>query len=225
MAAKDQRVLAVRPLLGAMLSALAVGIVVAVGICLSLGGTGRGTVPRCLDTDNWTLYHQSETSHAVFDSYSFSSDGEQFLTGGLDGKVRLYHTATGNVETSWDTPQEVIRWATFSPDQSRILTLSSYQHQPSLVLWDARQHTLLADSSESGIDVMAVSWSPDGRLLISVDGTSSVIQVWNADSLKTVAKLEGHTDVVRKAEFSPSGKYIASVRKKGSGLVSTGNES
>ena len=193
---------------------LLVGIViVGVGIWLPFSRTGGGNVRTCLQTDNWTLYHQSEKTREVFGSYSFSSDGHRFVSGGLDGKVRVYRTATGAVEASWDTSQKTVRRAMFSADQSQIVTQGS---QPSLALWDAKTHKLLADSSANDASVVTVDWSPDGKSLVTVDGARSVVQVWKAGSLKPVAKLEGHTDVVVDAQYSPDGKRIASISYDGS---------
>lgn len=203
---------ALRPSTRPSVSAWSIGVLLAVETSCTLFCAGCGDPPTCLETGNWTLCRQYDKIRDVFLGYSFSSDGHYFVSAGLDGKIRLYRTATGEIEASWDTLQKTVSRAEFSPDQTRLLTLGS---QPSLALWDAKTHKSIGDSSANDASVSTISWSPDSTSLVTVDGASAVIRVWDAGSLKTKAKLEGHTDFVVDAQFSPNGTYIASISYDG----------
>jgi WD40 repeat protein len=189
-----------------LLSAGIMGAVLAAGTCWLAGGCGDASI--CLDTDKWVLFREYDSAEEIFFGYSFSSDGRHFVSAGRDGKIRLYGVATGEIEASWDTLQETLRRAAFSPNRSRVLTQGSH---PSLALWDAKSHRLLADSTASDVSVLQISWSPDGKALATVDDARSAIHIWDADSLEIRAELHGHTDFVVNAEFSPDGQYLASI--------------
>src|SRR5262249_46174202 len=57
--------------------------------------------------------------------------------------------------------------------------------------------------------VMAVAWSPDGKLVASGSEDGS-IQVWDAATGARVVSYMGHHDAVSAVAWSPDGKYIAS---------------
>ena len=65
------------------------------------------------------------------------------------------------------------------------------------------------EKMEHNAIVNSVSFSPDGRYLVSASYDKS-IRVWDLSSKRCVHILEGHTGNVCSARFSPDGKYIIS---------------
>lgn len=63
-------------------------------------------------------------------------------------------------------------------------------------------------SAEHHAGVMAVDFSPDGRLLASASADHSVI-LWSPQALNAVRRLEGHEDRVEAVAFSPDGELLA----------------
>jgi WD40 repeat protein len=57
--------------------------------------------------------------------------------------------------------------------------------------------------------VIGLSLSRDGRTLVTA-GTDGVIRVWDVTSGRVRRTLNGHTNAIYKAEFSPDGRLIAS---------------
>src|SRR5260370_1316558 len=68
--------------------------------------------------------------------------------------------------------------------------------------------------------VYAVTFSPDGRTLVSVGGEGDIkeggrknklgeAKLWDVATGKELASLEGHTGPVSSAAFSPDGKQLA----------------
>ncbi len=57
--------------------------------------------------------------------------------------------------------------------------------------------------------VFSVVFSPDGKYLAS-GSRDTTVKLWNVESQKEVATLQGHSRSVRSVAFSPDGKYLAS---------------
>ncbi len=63
--------------------------------------------------------------------------------------------------------------------------------------------------------VRDISFSPDGRSLLSLSGDDST-EIWDADCWEETASLkEGEESVIGKACFSPDGRYIATASLNG----------
>jgi hypothetical protein len=74
--------------------------------------------------------------------------------------------------------------------------------------------------------VLALAYSPDGRLLAS-GSTDGAVKIWDVASGREQVVLRGHTEPVLAVVFSADGKTLASISKDGSASlwdVATGNE-
>lgn len=115
---------------------------------------------------------------------------------------RALHSGVARIRL--DHP-EVVRWAVFSPDGTRIATAS----------WDRVARIWNADGAGEPIvlrghkEILAsVAFSPDGTRIVtaSVDGTA---RIWNADGSGVVAIIRDPEHVIWSAEYSPDGTRIA----------------
>jgi WD40 repeat protein len=94
----------------------------------------------------------------------------------------------------------VVRFATFSPDGSRIAAVSGNR----VIVWDSASGKEILDV---GSDVNCVAFSPDGtRIVAALDDKNAV--VLDAAVGKVTVVLRGHEDHVLSATFSPDGSRI-----------------
>jgi WD40 repeat protein len=83
-------------------------------------------------------------------------------------------------------------------------------------VWNAVTGQLLVKLEGHSTYIWSAAFSPDGQRIVTASGSVSyrevlkdnTARVWNAATGQQLAKLEGHTAVVRQARFSPDGQCI-----------------
>ena len=105
----------------------------------------------------------------------------------------------------------------FAPDSARIATAhgplrhGAVDPDESVVrIWDVATGVALGVLAGHSQRVADVSFSPDGRSLVSASDDGSA-RIWDAESAAQTASLEESGDAVSKALFHPGGKHIAIV--------------
>ena len=85
--------------------------------------------------------------------------------------------------------------------------LASTHRGGAVELWDLTTRTKKTLGQHFG-DACAVTFSPDGKLLVST-GQDALARVWTVEDGKLWKTLEGHKSVIPHAAFSPDGKRLA----------------
>jgi WD40 repeat protein len=105
-----------------------------------------------------------------------------------------------------------------SPDGARAL---AGFHDGTIAIWQAASGTLAGrwsvppggtltgDQSGYRDSALAVTWSPDGKGVLS-GSRSGMVQLWDAGSGKLVRSFEGHKDIVTCVVFTADGRYAIS---------------
>jgi WD40 repeat protein len=149
-------------------------------------------------------------------SISFSSDGRTLAAASDDGLVRLWNVDTGELIATLRGHPDVAECVAFSP-RGRLLVSGGKKGE--LIFWDSSSHAELARlSADESKLIWAVAFSPDGRLLAVAEKhptdwdtrRTHAIKVWDVESRRLAARLDGHTDDVRALAFSPDGKTLVS---------------
>jgi WD40 repeat protein len=173
---------------------------------------------RKRDPRGWEWYYQDRLcqlelrtlkGHAgkVF-SVAFSPDGSRLASGSNDGTIKIWDTASGQVQRTLKGHSREVWRVAFSPDGSR---LASGSDDGTIQVWDTAsgqvQRTLTAHSDK----IWRVAFSPDGSRLASgsADGT---IKVWDVDRGQEMPKLRvntGQAGEVWSVAFSPDGSRLA----------------
>lgn len=127
----------------------------------------------------------------------FSPDGQQLVTAG-------HSSAQGWVDNNKD--------------------ISSPDHEDSLILWDLASGKAIRkfgsrESSDHGTRIAnGVTFSPDGRYLITAERTGTVL-IYEVATGKRLANVQGHTGRVKAVAMSGDGKRLLSASMDLTGLV------
>ena len=168
------------------------------------GGSGRSVNLWDLQNDTvTTLGHHTD----VVNSIAFSPDGQMLISGGDDYAFKLWdvprkrHIAT--LDHINNRSRSQVKAVDFSPNRQLLATAGF-----DVKLWDIptrrELHTL-----EHGRWVLAVAFSPDGRMLATGD-ESGYVNIWDVQTQQIIVQLDGDLTAVYTLMFSPDGKILAS---------------
>ncbi|MFP4004805.1 MAG: WD40 repeat domain-containing protein, partial [Alphaproteobacteria bacterium] len=148
--------------------------------------------------------------------------GGRLVTTGANGQARIWDPESCKPFRTLAGPQPPGRpanyglWgvqAQFSPDRTRLLTLSASRLAR---LWDVRSGMLLETYAGHRHLVLTANFSPEGGRLFtaSVDGTA---RIWDTEPVNSLNVLKGHGAAeVDQLEFDPSGNHLLTAAKDGS---------
>ncbi|GIK64644.1 MAG: hypothetical protein BroJett018_24380 [Chloroflexota bacterium] len=145
--------------------------------------------------------HEGQVYDAVF-----SPDGKTIATGGADGVIILWDTATGELDQRLEGHTATVTSLDFSSDGRWLLSGSIDR---SVRLWDVATGILISRFLGDVEGVWCVALSPDMQTAVS--GTSDdEITVWDVNTGKALRQLEGHTASVYSLAFNHDGTRLLS---------------
>jgi WD40 repeat protein len=177
---------------------------------LATGGTDHAA--RIWDAVTATKM-QTFNGHADrVSSVAFAPDGHRIATASLDHTVKVWDASSSDeVLTFRDHPDQV-NCVTFSSDGR---WLASAGRDGTALVWDALSGKL-TQSFPCHTEIWTVAFSPDGHTLAcGGTGPAGTITLWNTETSRPGASLNGHQGSVNAVVFAPGGKYLASAGQDG----------
>src|SRR5262249_26057819 len=154
-------------------------------------------------------------------------------TGGEDGVVKLWETATGRELFSQQVSKNRIEAGAFSPDGRTLAAAgraTGGRGPAGLRLWgalagggDGRTQWGLAERAVlrgHGGAVQALAFAPDGKILATAGGVAGVsgeVMLWDAVAGQPLAALYGHKEPVEELAFGPEGRALLTVSSREAG--------
>lgn len=139
---------------------------------------------------------------------AYSPDGASLVSGGYK-QINVWDEKTAKLVRRAGQLEGNVRALAFRPKTHVVATATGVPGRSgaiALVDLDSGETTPIAQSKD---EMLAVAWSPDGRLL-AFGGTDAKVQIWDAVAQKLVDTAMAHTAWVNGLSFSPDGKLLAS---------------
>jgi WD40 repeat protein len=176
---------------------------------------------RIFDAETGKLITTLEGHQGSVQTVVFAPGGKVVATGGLDYEIRLWDAANGALNAKVPLPSGATAIA-LARDGLIAAARSSW-----ILLHDPVSGLSLG-KLETGGDLRSISWSADGKTLLSVDASGKLV-LWTIKLRTAGARLRGEVRApVKSVALSPDGKTLVScehlektvkVRDAGSGEV------
>jgi WD40 repeat protein len=147
---------------------------------------------------------RSPVQKADVNSVAFSPNGQQVLTGGMDGSAKLWDAISGQELRSFEGHDDWVRSVAFSPNGQQVLTGGM---DGSAKLWDAASGQELRSFKGHGRSVFSVAFSPNGQQVLTGSSDGSA-KLWDAASGQELRSFTGNGGWVFSVAFSPNGKQV-----------------
>ena len=137
-------------------------------------------------------------------SVCFSLDGQRILTS--SGKTaKIWNATNGKLLVDFKGHTSTVNSATFSPDETRIVTAS---YDNTAKIWNADNGNLIVDLPGHKHGVTFASFFDAGKKVLTYSEYDYTAKIWDAVTGKLIFDLKGHTDNINSATISADEKRV-----------------
>jgi WD40 repeat protein len=166
---------------------------------------------------------------SIVKAIAYSPDGKYLAVGGSDKNIYIFDAATRALWKTLKGHNEPVCSIAFSPDGRTLVSSSRYE---SVKVWDWQEGRTLRDLEwqEERFEVTRVSFSTDGKALLTMGDEEKAFKLWDARSFKLIRNFktaEGYSSTsgmltmssssvpVLTAQFIEGGRRILSTHRDG----------
>jgi WD40 repeat protein len=146
---------------------------------------------------------------------AFSPDGNMLASVGMDNKVLITETTHGDLITEFELADFTYSIA-FSNDNQRVYVASN---DGKVTTWDIERGQMVEDRILAFPTVRQVVYSPNGRFIAAVADDDSLGHVFNAQTHKQIAVLNGHEGRIFSIAYRSDSRLIATAGIGGDVLI------
>jgi WD40 repeat protein len=172
-----------------------------------------GGLLQVWDWRSGELVHELDHGSSRINQVACSPDGDTIAAASEGGTAGIWSTASWKLVTRLEHSRPV-EGVAFSPDGALLVTACD---DSKARVWRAGGVEPIDELDGEGLALTA-QFSPDGQLIVVGYSTGSA-SVWSAVTYDRLAVLEGHTDWIRYAVFSPDSSQILTVSDDGRAIV------
>jgi len=156
----------------------------------------------------------STSEHIWVTGLAFAPDGKTLAAGQANGAVVILDAATGAQQRSLTGHTDIVvsRGVQFSPDGK---TLATGSFDGTVRLWDAASGTQKAELRGHGLRVLSISFSGDGRHLVSTSDEGGQMLVWDTEQASVTDSLHVGQGLIASILFSQDGSVLGTVGYNG----------
>lgn len=166
---------------------------VAADLVATGGGDDRGFIWRVGEdafVENEGAFHALTGHTDTVCSLEFNADGSLLATGGMDGRVKIWNSATGACVQTLEGPGEALEWVRWHPRGNVLLAGSA---DFTAWMWMANTGAFMNVFTGHAGSVTCGGFTPDGKLVVTGGGEGDAsLRIWDPKNGECKHTVQGH---------------------------------